>query len=247
MYFLNSKGIADHCKVLLQAWIEEMAAYVKALDSKHLVTVGTEGFYGPGRTERLDVNPGDWAASLCSDFIQNSAVKHIDFASVHAYPDIWSVLFNFFTGCKCNGTLYHVTDDFHFSRLPKASVGEKIKYLSNWVDSHLNDSEYILRKPVLFSEVGFLHHAEANSTVDGDTLLKVVYDKIYSSTKKLQAGSGALIWQLMVEGMQMYHDDFSMVARDRPSTYKLIKGQSCRLQRLHAEEGDPGWLCSLPP
>jgi endo-1,4-beta-mannosidase len=95
MYFLNSKGIADHCKVPLQAWIEEMAAYVKALDSKHLVTVGTEGFYGPGRTERLDVNPGDWAASLCSDFIQNSAVKHIDFASVHAYPDIWSVLFNF--------------------------------------------------------------------------------------------------------------------------------------------------------
>jgi mannan endo-1,4-beta-mannosidase len=54
-------------------------------------------------------------------------------------------------------------------------------------------TEYILRKPVLFSEVGFLHHAEANIAVDGDTLLKV-YDKMYNSVKKLQAGSGALIW-----------------------------------------------------
>lgn len=67
-----------------------MAAYVKSLDTRHLVTVGIEGFYGPGRAERLGVNPGDWAASLCSDFIQNSAVEHIDFASVHSYPDSWS-------------------------------------------------------------------------------------------------------------------------------------------------------------
>jgi endo-1,4-beta-mannosidase len=68
-----------------------MAAYVKSLDTNHLVTVGTEGFYGPGIAERLGVNPGEWAASLCSDFIQNSAVEHIDFASVHAYPDSWYV------------------------------------------------------------------------------------------------------------------------------------------------------------
>jgi len=194
----------------IQAWIEEMAAYVKSLDTKHLVTVGIEGFYGPGRSERLGVNPGDWAASLCSDFIQNSAVKDIDFASVHAYPDSW---------------------------LPKASLEEKVMYLSNWVDSHLNDSEYILRKPVLFSEVGYLQHPEVNSTVNGDTVLKLVYDKIYNSAKKLQAGGGALIWQLMVEGSQMYNDGFSMVARDRPSTYKLIKEQSCRLQRLYGKRG----------
>jgi mannan endo-1,4-beta-mannosidase len=129
-------------------------------------------------------------------------------------------------------------------RLPKASMEEKVKYLSVWVDSHLNDSEYVLRKPVLFTEVGYLQHAEANSTVDGDILLKVVYDKLYDSAKKLQAGSGALIWQLMVEGTQMYHDDFSMVARDRPSTYKLMKEQSCRLQSLYGKEGDPTWKCS---
>ena len=68
-----------------------MTAYIKSLDTNHLVAVGIEGFYlyGTGLAERLRFNPGDWAASLCSDFIQNSAVEHIDFASVHAYPDSW--------------------------------------------------------------------------------------------------------------------------------------------------------------
>lgn len=68
-----------------------MAAYVKSLDKKHLVTVGLEGFYGLKTTQRSSVNPGEWGALLGSDFIQNSAVNNIDFASVHAYPDSWLV------------------------------------------------------------------------------------------------------------------------------------------------------------
>ncbi|KAM0903113.1 hypothetical protein ACQ4PT_018904 [Festuca glaucescens] len=205
----------------VQAWIKEMAAYVKSLDTNHLVAVGIEGFYGTEMVERLGFNPGDWASSLCSDFIQNSAVEHIDFASVHAYPDSW---------------------------LPKANMEDKIRYLSRWVDSHLNDSEHILKKPVLFSEVGYMQqHVDSNSTADRDVLLKVVYDKIYNSARKLQAGGGALIWQLMVEGTHMYRDNFSLVARDHPSTYKLIMEHSCRLQMLYKKEGDPGWQCSMPP
>lgn len=68
-----------------------MAAFVKSLDPKHLITVGLEGFYGSKSTENYGANPGDWAASLGSDFINNSAVKDIDFASVHAYPHSWLV------------------------------------------------------------------------------------------------------------------------------------------------------------
>ena len=68
-----------------------MAAYVKSLDKKHLVTVGLEGFYGLKTAQRSSANPGEWAASLGSDFVQNSAIDNIDFASVHAYPDSWLV------------------------------------------------------------------------------------------------------------------------------------------------------------
>lgn len=73
-----------------------MAAFVKSLDQKHLVTVGVEGFYGLHTTKGLEVNPGEWAASLGSDFIQNSAIENIDFASVHAYPDSWLLNIFFF-------------------------------------------------------------------------------------------------------------------------------------------------------
>jgi len=186
-----------------------MASYIKSLDQKHLVTIGLEGFYGRERPERLGVNPGVWAASLGSDFIQNSADEHIDFASVHAYPDSW---------------------------IPKAGLGEKIKYLSSWWDSHVNDSEHVLKKPVLFSEVGSHLEVKQNGLYDRDILLKTVYDKVYESAKKGQAGAGALIWQLMVEGLQSYRDEFSLVAREHPSTYKLIVHQSCRLKSLFREK-----------
>jgi len=76
----------------LKAWIAEMAAYIKSLDKRHLVTVGLEGFYGLNTTNKSEVNPGIWAASLGTDFILNSAIDNIDFASVHAYPDSWLVI-----------------------------------------------------------------------------------------------------------------------------------------------------------
>ncbi|KAJ6747844.1 hypothetical protein OIU74_030163 [Salix koriyanagi] len=38
---------------VLQAWIAEMAAYIKSLDKRHLVTVGLEGFYGPNTTKQI--------------------------------------------------------------------------------------------------------------------------------------------------------------------------------------------------
>lgn len=77
--------------LFLQAWITEMAAFVKSLDQKHLVTVGLEGFYSFKSNVNYGANPGNWAAALGSDFINNSAIKDIDFASVHAYPDSWFV------------------------------------------------------------------------------------------------------------------------------------------------------------
>lgn len=189
----------------LQKWISEMASYIKTLDQKHLVTVGLEGFYSYERTEKLGINPGNWASSLGSDFIKNSADKNIDFASVHAYPDSW---------------------------LPNATLEEKTNYLSIWVDSHVNDSEHVLKKPVLFSEVGSHLELKENGLFGRDLMLQIVYDKIYESAKKGQAGAGALIWQLMANGVKEYHDEFSLVATDYPSTYKLITGQSCRLSNL---------------
>ncbi|KAJ6363778.1 hypothetical protein OIU78_003859 [Salix suchowensis] len=193
---------------VLQEWIAEMAAYIKSLDKRHLVTVGLEGFYGPNTTNKSEVNPGIWAASLGTDFILNSATDNIDFASVHAYPDSW---------------------------IPHADLEAKTNYLSNWVDSHIIDGDFVLRKPVLFTEVGSRWDEDEKGVHKRDVLLKIVYDKVYESAKKRQAGAGALIWQLLVEDVDEYSDQFSFIPQDSPSTYNLIKEQSCRLQRISAE------------
>jgi hypothetical protein len=49
----------------IQNWIDQIAPFVKSLDSKHLVGIGHEGFYGPD-SSKTEFNPGgdksDWAA-----------------------------------------------------------------------------------------------------------------------------------------------------------------------------------------
>nr|XP_016465089.1 PREDICTED: mannan endo-1,4-beta-mannosidase 6-like [Nicotiana tabacum] len=186
----------------LQAWIVEMAGFVKNLDQKHLVTIGLEGFYGVEKTGSFGVNPGKWAASLGVDFIENSAINNIDFTSVHAYPHSW---------------IQGINSD------------AKVDFLSHWVDSHISEAERILKKPVLFTEVGFPSSTQKEGLHDRNIYLKIVYDKIYESAKKKKAGAGALVWQLLVEGMERYGDKFSFIAWKHPSTYKLIVEQSCRL------------------
>ncbi|CAK9156848.1 unnamed protein product [Ilex paraguariensis] len=189
----------------LQAWITEMAAFVKSLDQKHLVTIGLEGFYGMKTTEKSGVNPGEWAASLGSDFIQNSEIDNIDFASVHAYPHSW---------------------------ISRADLETKMDFLSHWVDAHISDGLHLLKKPVLFTEVGFPLGMKSKGVYDRDVLLKMVYDKMSESAKKREAGAGALVWQLLVEGVERYGDRFSFVAWKHPTTYKLIVKQSCRLHNI---------------
>lgn len=72
--------------LIFQAWIFEMASYLKSIDSNHLLEVGDEGFYGLSSPERQQYNP---YLQLGTDFIGNNLISDIDFATVHCYPDQW--------------------------------------------------------------------------------------------------------------------------------------------------------------
>ncbi|CAL9076614.1 mannan endo-1,4-beta-mannosidase 2 [Musa acuminata AAA Group] len=190
----------------LQDWIEELAAYVKSIDKNHLLTVGLEGFYGPASSpEKLKVNPGQWFGTLGSDFIRNSKVSDIDFASVHIYPDQWQV---------------------------GAGLEEKMKYISGWLTSHIEDGEEELKKPVLFTEFGLSDKSRDFDHAHRDVFYESIFDVVYESARRGGAGAGALVWQFMAAGMQEYSDDFGIVPEERSSMYRLIKKQSCRLMRL---------------
>ncbi|XP_050366457.1 mannan endo-1,4-beta-mannosidase 7 [Argentina anserina] len=68
----------------IQAWITEMASYLKSIDGNHLLEAGLEGFYGESKQH---TNPNYFQVG--TDFIANNQIPGIDFATVHSYPDQW--------------------------------------------------------------------------------------------------------------------------------------------------------------
>lgn len=211
--------ITDASGDTLQDWLEEMSAFVKSIDKRHLLTIGLEGFYGPKSPKRLTVNPEEWASRLGADFIRNSQIPYIDFASVHIYPDHW----------------------FH-----GLAFEDNLKYLSKWVRSHIEDGDKELMKPVMFTEFGLSNLNKDFEPSQREKYYRTIYDLIYKSAKKGGAGAGAFIWQFLVEGMEEYNDDFGMIPWENPSIYSLLVRQSCRLARLQGvtqQQGNLNALC----
>ncbi|PPR01176.1 hypothetical protein CVT24_006052 [Panaeolus cyanescens] len=68
----------------ITAWIQEMTAYIKSIDSNHLVAVGDEGFYN------IPSDPTyPYQGSEGIDFDANLKVPGIDFGTFHSYPEHW--------------------------------------------------------------------------------------------------------------------------------------------------------------
>ncbi|XP_058095398.1 mannan endo-1,4-beta-mannosidase 2-like [Magnolia sinica] len=189
----------------LQDWIEEMARFVKSIDRNHLLTVGLEGFYGPTSPGKLTTNPGEWASVVGCDFVRNSNISSIDFASVHVYPDHW---------------------------IMEQDLGNQLKFMSKWLRSHIEDGDRELRKPILFTEFGLSNKIKNFQPSDREIFFKAVFDIIYESARKNRSGAGALVWQLMVGGMEEYSDEYGIIPWERPSMYRLIKDQSCWLAEI---------------
>ncbi|XP_028803056.1 mannan endo-1,4-beta-mannosidase 7 [Neltuma alba] len=74
---------SDQSGKVVQAWITEMASFLKSIDGNHLLEAGLEGFYGQSKQQS---NPNFLVGT---DFIANNQIPGIDFATVHSYPDQW--------------------------------------------------------------------------------------------------------------------------------------------------------------
>lgn len=77
------------CNKRFQNWLAEMSTHVRSLDPNHLITIGSEGFYGDSTPQLMQYNPQAWARELGQDFVMNTNLPNIDFATVHAWPDNW--------------------------------------------------------------------------------------------------------------------------------------------------------------
>ncbi|KAK1362350.1 Mannan endo-1,4-beta-mannosidase [Heracleum sosnowskyi] len=172
----------------MQAWITEMASYLKSIDKDHLLEVE----YAPKDKQfNLNINHG-------TNFITNNQFPEIDFTTIHSYPDQW---------------------------LPAgANKDSQLSFTSNWINTHIQDSQTVLGKPMLVAEFGWnKSRFDANTR---DQLLGSVYSGINTSARRGGAAAGGIIWQLLAEGLDSLRDGYETVLKESPSTAGVIVSQS---------------------
>ena len=75
-------------------WASDISAYIKSLDSSHMVSLGDEGWFYPPEGDGSYAYSGDEGV----DFIQNLGIKTLDYNTFHLYPDQWG--YNFTWGSE---------------------------------------------------------------------------------------------------------------------------------------------------
>ncbi|XP_058179105.1 mannan endo-1,4-beta-mannosidase 7 [Rhododendron vialii] len=188
----------------IQAWVMEMASFVKSIDGNHLLEAGLEGFYGQTTPQRRSLNPAGF--DIGTDFIANNRIPGIDFATVHSYPDQW---------------------------LSSSNDQNQLSFLDNWLNTHIQDAQYLIRKPLLITEFGKSWKDPGFSAYQRDLLFNKVYTKIYSSAKRGGPAAGGLFWQLLSEGMESsFGDGYEIVLSQSSSTANVIAQQSHKLYQI---------------
>ncbi len=71
------RAYTDTAGLVLDPWIDEMAAYIKSVDPNHLLSTGVEGWYGYTDTG--------------VDFIRSQSSPNIDIATFHLFPDYYGL------------------------------------------------------------------------------------------------------------------------------------------------------------
>ncbi|KAL4583150.1 hypothetical protein LXL04_007715 [Taraxacum kok-saghyz] len=193
---------ADYSGRTVNAWVQEMAWFVKSLDRHHLLEVGMEGFYGDTMPERKQINPG---YQVGTDFISNNLVRGIDFATIHAYPDQW---------------------------LAGQNEDSQMAFMQRWMSSHYQDSRTILKKPLVIAEFGKSSKDPEYTINKRDSYINAVYRNIYMMARTGGTVGGGLVWQLMADGMSSYGDGYEILLTENPSTTSIISQQSHAMSTL---------------
>ncbi|KDP28371.1 hypothetical protein JCGZ_14142 [Jatropha curcas] len=148
-------------------------------------------------------NPGNYLVG--TDFISNNQVPGIDFATIHLYPETW---------------------------LPNSSEEEQAAFVDKWIKAHIQDSNIVLKKPLIIGEFGKSSKYPGFSLSKRDSYFGVIYSAIYNSAKSGGPFCGGIFWQLMVQGMESWGDGYQVVLEESPSTASVIAQQSRKLSAI---------------
>lgn len=124
---------------ILRDWYREIAAYIKSIDSNHLVSTGEEGF-DEGTPSEYSVEDYSNTYVLRADegtsYLMNIAIPEIDYGNAHWYPSDW-------------GFGYDVNNP------------ELIKAQNAWLKDHQKIAEEF-NKPFILDEYGYAGWGDEN-------------------------------------------------------------------------------------
>jgi mannan endo-1,4-beta-mannosidase len=153
----NEAESSDRSGMLINRWISEMAAFIRAIDINHLIGTGESGFdinSGNYSDVKFQYNEQDWIfnGEKGVSFYLNTQNKNIDFGSCHLYREDWNL---------------------------------SIELGKIWIEDHKNISD-ILNKPFILCEYGSrkdkaIAYSEWLKTIEktsssGALLWQLVYD-----------------------------------------------------------------------
>lgn len=122
--------------------------------------------------------------------------------------------------------------EFIITRLSGSNEQEQLSFMSTWLETHFQDAQYMLQKPLLVTEFGKSWKDSGFRSDERDALFNNVYFKIYSSAKHGGPAAGGLFWQLLVEGMDSFRDGYDIILSQTPSTANIIAQQSRKLHLI---------------
>ncbi|KAM3731022.1 hypothetical protein ACB098_12G130700 [Castanea mollissima] len=188
----------------VQEWVREMAAFVKSIDSNHLLEIGLEGFYGDSIPPRREFNPGN--VLVGTDFISNNQLPGVDFATIHLYPEQW---------------------------LPNLNDSVQAAFVDKWIEAHIEDSQSVLQKPLVLAEFGKSSKLPGYTQDQRDNYFAKLYEEIYNSSSNKGPLVGGIFWQVLAQGMDSFRDGYEVLLEESPSTTSVIAAQSSRLLALN--------------
>ncbi|MEW5303710.1 MAG: hypothetical protein WDW36_006376 [Sanguina aurantia] len=173
-------------KAIHENWLREMAAYVRSLDSKHLITMGTEGFFLPGSTDPSGTeyhlyNPGAGAQCEGENWTMIAGIPAVDFATAHVY-------------------------ERHMESLPvNESDGQSswvswkgcdfacyIQWFVRYMDVHSQVARDVMQKPLVLEEFGLTWWRMWE--YDRKVLFKVAFELLLHSKRTNGPLMGVMFW-----------------------------------------------------
>jgi mannan endo-1,4-beta-mannosidase len=154
-------------------WIDDTAAYIKSLDSNHMVTTGSEGRWGAeGGQDR--------------DFVPTHDGPDIDYATCHIWPQNWG--------------WYNPADPNSYSAAEANAIAYLQDHLED--SENVLDKPLVLEEFGLARDWDPLHdiHDPDSPTSYRDQFFEAMFDEVYASALDGGAGAGDNIWAYGGEG-----------------------------------------------